>query len=221
MWIASALAPNGLASGTTITATYGSSIGYPTIGGLSLNGIDPGNPIDGTPLGPTEVSTTGWSTGNYAISAGSAIVAVNYSGGVVTGNTPTSPSVESQEQITAADQAHVIEYRLATSAGSYPVAGAWNATSPNTTIAVAFNAASSGARRVGTASQVDASGGNGNTTVTIPAGATGCIAFWEHWNGDSTEEFRGLDLGSNNKFTVLTQRPDGFPTSGTTGVGIA
>jgi len=33
--------------------------------------------------------------------------------------------------------------------------------------------------RVGTASQVNGSAGNGNTTVTVPSGATGCLAFWE------------------------------------------
>ena len=140
-WLASAYAPAGLAAGTTITVTYGLSIGYPTIGGLSFTGIAPAAPVVGTALGPTEVATAGWSTGSYAISGPAAIVALNYSEGVVTGNTPTSPSIESGEQVTAADQAHVIEYRIEPTAGSFSVAGAWNAASTNTTIGVAYKAA--------------------------------------------------------------------------------
>lgn len=137
VWIASAQCPAGLASGTTITATFGASVNYPTIGGLSFTGVATSSPVDGTALGPTQVATAAWSTGNYTVAAGSVIVAVDWSEGTVTGNTPTAPSVESHEVITA-DQAHVIEYRIESGAGAVPVAGTWNTANTNTNAAVAY-----------------------------------------------------------------------------------
>lgn len=144
IWMASAQAPAGLSAGTTITATFGAAVNYPSLGGLSFTGVKTSSPVDGTALGPTQVATAAWSTGNYAVAAGSVICAVNWSEGTVTGNTPTAPSVESGEQISA-DQSQVIEYRIESSAGSVPVEGTWNTANTNTNIAVAYLAAATAA----------------------------------------------------------------------------
>lgn len=73
--------------------------------------------------------------------------------------------------------------------------------------------------RTGTASQVDASGGNGSTTVTVPAGANLAVAMWAHY-----------DNGTNSTLSTLTLNGVGFtiPTQiavnaagGLTGTGVA
>jgi hypothetical protein len=142
--LVSAQAPSGLASSTTITVTFTGSVDVPTIGGTSFTGVATSSPVDGTPLGPTEVTTAAWSSGSYTIAAGSVIVATNWTEGVVTGNTPTAPSVEAWDVVTSDSDATVLEYNIQASDGSYTVEGTWNAAHKNQNVAVAYLAASGG-----------------------------------------------------------------------------
>lgn len=75
------------------------------------------------------------------------------------------------------------------------------------------------AARTGTASQVDASGGDGSTTVTVPADATAAIAFWAHYDGDNGETLASLTLGGN-AFATQAELGSGATVS-ETGTGVA
>lgn len=50
--------------------------------------------------------------------------------------------------------------------------------------------------RTGTASEVDASAGNGSTSVTVPSDATAVIAFADHWDDNGSSTLSGLTLNS-------------------------
>ncbi len=144
-FIASAQAPSGLASSTTITVTFSGTVSVPTVSGLSFTGVATSSALDGTTLGPVHVSTAAWSSGNYTTSAAAVVVGVNWSEGAVASNTETSPSVEAHEYIHGVDHyGHVAEYRIESSAGAYPVAGTWDAAAGNTTFAAAYLAAGGG-----------------------------------------------------------------------------
>lgn len=141
-FICSAQAPAGLASSTAITVNFSIIVSVPTVSGMSFTGVKTSSPVDGTPLGPTNVATAGWSSGSYAIAAGSVIVAVDWTQGAITGNTATSPSVEANEYVKPSDQyGHAAEYRIESAAGSYTVDGTWDAAGSNSNIAVAYLAA--------------------------------------------------------------------------------
>jgi hypothetical protein len=169
--IASAQAPSGLASGTTITATLAANADVPTMGGTSFTGVATSSPVDGTPLGPTGVATAAWSTGNYSIQAGSVIVGTCWNENTASGNTASAGSTEAWEIAQAGGPySHVAEYRIEGSAGSYAVAGTWGAAQKNTNIGVAYLAAA---------------GGGGATTRGTPFGHRG-TAF----NGGRT--FHGI-----------------------------
>jgi hypothetical protein len=138
-WMASAQAPSGLASGTTITATISGSPLARTIGGTSFTGVKTTSPVDGTPL-LAHVNSASWSSGSYAIAAGSVIVAVNWN--FVGGNTATAPSIEAWELFDGPTQTGtVMEYRIESSAGSYTVAGTLASADNNDTATVAYLAA--------------------------------------------------------------------------------
>lgn len=139
--IASAQAPSGLAIGQTITMTFTASAPARTIAGTSFTGVKTSSPVD--VVGTTVRATTaGWTTNSMSIQAGSLIYATNWNEGSITGNTETSPSVEAWQIVNGTDfYGQVGEYRIEASAGSYTVAGAWNAGAGNTTLAVAYLAA--------------------------------------------------------------------------------
>lgn len=126
-WIASAQAPSGLASGTTITATFSATQQARFIMGMSFTGVATSSPVDGTPTGQTKGSTAAWATPSYSIAAGSVIVAACAQVGPSANNSPTSPSLEGPENDQAGDTvSFVMEYRIESSAGSYTVAGTWS-----------------------------------------------------------------------------------------------
>jgi len=141
--IASAQAPSGLASGSTITFTFTDATpGARVAGGSSFLGVATSSPVDGTPLGTTDVTTDVWSSGNYAIAAGSVIVGACYTPNQASSHTATS-GTEAYEAFDVADQYGTVSvYRIESSAGSYAVAGTWGvATGNNKNIAVAYLAA--------------------------------------------------------------------------------
>lgn len=143
--IVSAQAPAGLASSTSITASFvGSSAQVRLIGGMSFMGVATSSPVDGTPLGSNADSVAAWTSGSYAISAGSVVVAASYSDSNSL-NVATSPSVEAWEYDDVGDGvACATEYRIESSAGSYAVEGTWNDASSSSAAAVAYKVAAGG-----------------------------------------------------------------------------
>jgi len=75
------------------------------------------------------------------------------------------------------------------------------------------------ATRTGTPSQVNASAGNGSTTVTVPSDATAVVAFWSHWDGNANSTLSSLTLGGS-AFTIQSQVAEGA-TSNESGHGVA
>lgn len=73
--------------------------------------------------------------------------------------------------------------------------------------------------RTGTPSQVDASGGNGSTSVTVPADATAVVAFWAHWDGNANSTLSSLTLNGVS-FAIQSQLAEGH-VSDHSGCGVA
>lgn len=73
--------------------------------------------------------------------------------------------------------------------------------------------------RIGTAAQIDGSAGDGSTSVTVPADATGAVAFWAHWDGNTASTLSSLTLNGVS-FTIQSQLPEGATTD-EAGVGAA
>lgn len=141
--IVSAQAPSGLASGTTITATLSATSIDRTISGASFTGVATSTPVDGTPTGPTNGTTTAWATASSTLAAGSMLVGANYNTGFTTPtSTPTSPSLEVVDRGDTDGNSATMAYRIEAAPGSYTVAGAWTATAgAHVTVGVAYLAA--------------------------------------------------------------------------------
>lgn len=146
---ASAQAPSGLASGTTITVNLsGTTDPDVVVGGASFTGVATSSPVDGTPpsLTGTDGSGTGWATTSQTLAAGSLLVGVCYhplSGSSLT-NTPTSPAAEIFDTSDGIGGVAVMEYRVAGSGGSYNVAGTWSGNAQCLFGSVAYLAAAGG-----------------------------------------------------------------------------
>lgn len=139
--IASAQAPAGLASGTTITASTSGTMSGPTIGGMSFTGVKTSSPVDGTP--PAVVGVTpaaaGWATGSYAMTAGSVLVGTSWAETSSATSTPTSPSIESYDSPAGTSGwGATAAYRIEASSGSYTVAGTWGSNQQSATVGVAY-----------------------------------------------------------------------------------
>lgn len=136
--IASAQAPSGLASGTTITVSWAGGAGASEMimGASSFTGVKTSSPVDGTPLGATLASTVAWTTGNYTIAAGSLIVGGNWCDGG-SANTPGTTELWELDNAGGPD-GMVAAYRIEASAGGYPITGTWNAATQYIMGAVAY-----------------------------------------------------------------------------------
>lgn len=75
------------------------------------------------------------------------------------------------------------------------------------------------ATRTGTPSQVNASAGNGSTSVTVPAAANLVVAFWSHWDENAGSSLATLTLNGVG-FTIASQLAEGA-TNNESGVGVA
>lgn len=139
--VVSAQAPSGLASGTTITATFAASSVARMIGGTSFTGVKTTTPAEATDLQHVNPAATGWTTGSVALSAGSMLFAATYDETSNTTSTPTSPSVEALDFNYAGGTTMTSCYRIESSANSYTVAGTFAANATSTTIGVAYLAA--------------------------------------------------------------------------------
>jgi len=74
--------------------------------------------------------------------------------------------------------------------------------------------------RTGTASQVNASGGDGSTSVTVPADCTAVVAQWSHFDGNGGTTLSGLTLNGVSFFPAEVQIAEGAVTN-EAGHGIA
>jgi hypothetical protein len=73
--------------------------------------------------------------------------------------------------------------------------------------------------RTGAASQVDGSGGNGSTGVTVPADCTLVVAFFSSWDGNSGATVSALSL-NGTPLVIAAQLADGHVTDANM-VGVA
>ena len=126
--IASAFAPSGLASGTTITATFNQSVQVRTIGIASILGVDTGDKV-GVTRGTTvwNIGTQAWTTGNATIEAGSILIGASWNESISTGSTPGETELHDTSHANGFGQ--VAAYRIESSAGSYAVTGTWASSS--------------------------------------------------------------------------------------------
>lgn len=139
--IAYAQAPSGLASGTTLTANYSASVNDRQIGITSFTGVATSSPVD-TTAGPVSNNTTGWTTGNVTIAAGSVLIGFSHLDSAST-DTITSPSIEALDWA-GSGSAGTTGYRIESSAGSYAIAGTWGSAASTVTFAAAFLASAGG-----------------------------------------------------------------------------
>lgn len=137
--ICSAQCPAGLASGTTITATFTGTCSTRSLGMSVFSGVKTSSPVDGTPIGIlTMASVQPWSTGNYAIAAGSVIVGISLDVATSTTNTPTAGSELWDTNDASGPNSVCAQYRIEPSAGSYPVSGSWGSANDSRVAAVAY-----------------------------------------------------------------------------------
>lgn len=145
--IVRAQAPSGLPSGTVITGALSSAaMGGRAAAGISFTGVATSSPVDGTPPALQNiVSSSAWTSGSVALSAGSVLVALTYEFNTDMTSTPTSPSIEIFDVNGGPGSFGASgAYRIEPSAGSYSVAGTWSSTTDGATIAVPYLAATGG-----------------------------------------------------------------------------
>lgn len=143
--IASAQAPSGLASGTTLTANYSASTpGARSLCGTSFLGVVTSSPVDGTPDNKGFSSTTAWTSNGMTIQAGSAIVAAAGNSTNLLTSTPTNPLIEAHD-FGNGGFSQTVGYQIQASAGTYTSAGTWSSAASGTVNAVAYKAAAGSA----------------------------------------------------------------------------
>ena len=138
--IISAQAPSGLAASTVITVPFVGGNGfYPILGGCSFTGVATSSPVDGTPLGVNGTGSTTWTSGSYAITAGSVIVGGAYadSGDSMAATAGT----ELWDRNNGGGPSSHGVYRIEASGGSYAVSGSWTGSGGYAGAAVAYLAA--------------------------------------------------------------------------------
>jgi hypothetical protein len=184
-------APSGLASGTTITATFSASaVGGRSIAGSSFTGVATSSPVDGTPPAiATFSSTTAWATGSATITAGSLVSGMAYQATTNLTSTPTSPSLEEYDINGGAGSFSATgAYRIEASSGSFTVAGTWSGSCSGVAAVVAYLAASGGGadQNITGAGAIASSEAIGSHTVTpgdvtvSPSGIASAEAIGTH-----------------------------------------
>jgi len=143
--IVSAQAPAGLASGTTITFTYSTSLtgGFAMMGGTSYTGVETSSALD-TSTAVNDTTGTTWACASTTILAGSVLFGgvYNFSANTSSG-TPTG--TEAFDVGDASGNTFVANYRIESSAGAYTVGGTWAAGAANAvSISAAYKEAAGG-----------------------------------------------------------------------------
>lgn len=169
---ASAHAPSGLASGTTITVTYSIAQTDRGVQVTEWSGIKSSAYLGVS--GTNTSTTTAWGTGSRAISAGSALLGASHedNAGDHT-STPTSPSLELCDNTPSASDDFTAAYRIEASAGSYEVAGTWSTGgSANSIIYAEYLADAGGAQTVTLTARLDRT-----RVLNQPTLTTGAVAL--------------------------------------------
>lgn len=146
----SAQAPSGLASGTTITATFsGSTGGGNAICGTSWTGVASSTPVDVTSAA-NNTSSTAWSTPSMTIATGSLLIGAAGNDNTYVTSTPDSPATELHDfGVSPTGYGCTVAYRLPGTSGSYTVSGQWttSAITAGQATGVAYKVASGGATK--------------------------------------------------------------------------
>lgn len=140
VWITWVLAPSGLASGSTITATWDTSVtGARILGAASFLGIDQVSPFDTSAVND-QGATQNWSSGAATNARADALfVAVSGSEGTASQtNTATTGTELHDVAVSTAGQAMCSQYLIASSIASTALAGTWTGTNTSSTNALAI-----------------------------------------------------------------------------------
>jgi hypothetical protein len=139
--IASAAAPSGLASGTTLTATFSGSVTHGLIAAASFTGIATSAPVDAT--ASATGSGTAWSTSVTTTNANDLVLGFS----TIDANATSTPSASNTEVHDFGDVNYygwaTSVYRIETTTGAKIVSGTWSSSTGSTgsvTIAVAYKA---------------------------------------------------------------------------------
>ncbi|TFH66234.1 MAG: hypothetical protein E4G90_04610 [Gemmatimonadales bacterium] len=130
-FMASAYAPTGLASSSSITLVFSVFPNTLAIGGASFAGVATSSPVEDTNAVGAG-STAAWTTGNIVTSQECVILghsmADDFPNTPV--STPTSPSVENFDHTSGAGdgESWTMAYRIETAPSTYIVAGTWDQT---------------------------------------------------------------------------------------------
>lgn len=145
-FIASAQAPSGLASSSTITVTWGAPGAVaPTIGAMSFTGVATSSPVDGTSTAGEQSSTTAWATDSQTLTAGSVLIGTCRESASGTGSTPDAGSTEAWDISDGTDNfGQTTCYRIEASSGSYSVSGTWGGSTSSGDVGVAYLADTGG-----------------------------------------------------------------------------
>ena len=148
--ICSAQAPSGLASGTTITATFSESCTGRSICGSSFTGVLSSAALDTTSGVTNMPGTTAWATASTTIAAGSVLIGLAFGVNTNDTSTVTSPSIEAHDIPGAAGTfGSTTCYRIEASGAAYTVAGTWSGTEVGPVIAAAYKVGLSGITKAG------------------------------------------------------------------------
>lgn len=147
--IASADAPSGLASSTSITPTFSAAVDFgPAIAAVSFTGVETGASgyIDVTSTGKDDFEET-WTTNNLVTTnADDLLVAISVQD-PLTDHAATSPATEIHDWLAEGAQNQATVYRIVSSTGTYTIGGVWSGGTVNyqNNIGAAYKAAGAAA----------------------------------------------------------------------------
>lgn len=142
--IASAYAPNGLPSGTVLTATFSGTPAHGNMGAASFLGLAPANPVVDVTASSTQSGVNAWSAQVTTTNPSDLVIGASVRDALVT-NTPDSPNILIQSlQNPNFYGSLTSEYQIDTNSGQYKLNGTWAGTTAgsieNATIVVAYEA---------------------------------------------------------------------------------
>jgi hypothetical protein len=132
--------PLGLASGTTITATFSVAVDGRAIGGFHFTGVETASALDTTPSPNGQTVATLTSNSLTTANAGEVVIGFSHMEAQRT-STPTSPSLEALDWNSASTLSWTLCYRIEASPSSYTFAGTWRGGTNVVAVAAADKAA--------------------------------------------------------------------------------
>lgn len=138
------LAPSGIASSTTLTATLSATCFGRCAGVMSFTGVDTTTTTDGAAVTNQDAgATTAWTSGNVTASAGSLTCTVCWTE-AGTSSTATAGTEALEANTGNGDGGIVMHYRIDAGGGTVTNAGTWNSNVRWVTASQAFLAAAGG-----------------------------------------------------------------------------